>query len=119
MLRGISGYKVHLRLVFFLRSVSFHSQKMIALSGLLGYLCLLASAFVTQLYQIFLFQGCLLGISLGISMPLYMALPSQWFLRHRGLATGIATSGSGIGGGIGSLIVRPLYVSSLHSDFET
>ncbi|KAJ7908486.1 major facilitator superfamily domain-containing protein [Mycena leptocephala] len=83
-------------------------KKMIALSGLLGYLCLLASAFVTQLYQIFLFQGCLLGISLGISMPLYMALPSQWFLRHRGLATGIATSGSGIGGGIGSLIVRPL-----------
>ncbi|KAJ7679089.1 major facilitator superfamily domain-containing protein [Mycena polygramma] len=83
-------------------------KRMIALSGILGYLCLLASAFLTKLYQIFLFQGCLLGISLGISMPLYMALPSQWFLRHRGLATGIATAGSGIGGGIGSLIVRPL-----------
>jgi MFS family permease len=90
------------------------SQKMMALSCLLAYLCLLASAFATKLYQIYLFQGCLLGFSWGISMPLYMALPSQWFLRKRGLATGIAVAGSGIGGGIGSLIVRPLYAPSLH-----
>ncbi|KAJ7868485.1 major facilitator superfamily domain-containing protein [Mycena leptocephala] len=83
-------------------------KKMMALSCLLAYLCLLASAFATKLYQIYLFQGCLLGFSWGISMPLYMALPSQWFLRKRGLATGIAVAGSGIGGGIGSLIVRPL-----------
>ncbi|KAJ7130400.1 major facilitator superfamily domain-containing protein [Mycena epipterygia] len=83
-------------------------KRMIALSCLLGYLCLLASAFATKLYQIFLFQGCLLGLSLGISMPLYMALPSQWFLHQRGLATGIAVAGSGIGGGIESLFVRPL-----------
>ncbi|KAJ7241674.1 major facilitator superfamily domain-containing protein [Mycena haematopus] len=83
-------------------------KRRIALSCVLAYLCLLASAFATKLYQIFLFQGCLLGISTGISMPLYMVLPSQWFLRRRGLATGIAVSGAGIGGGIGSLIVRPL-----------
>ncbi|KAJ7734770.1 major facilitator superfamily domain-containing protein [Mycena maculata] len=83
-------------------------QRMIALSCVLGYLCLLASAFATKLYQVFLFQGCLLGLSFGIAMPLYMALPSQWFLRRRGLATGIAVSGSGIGGGIESLFVRPL-----------
>ncbi|KAJ7151334.1 major facilitator superfamily domain-containing protein [Mycena crocata] len=83
-------------------------KKMIALSCFLGYLCLLASAFATKLYQVFLFQGCLFGLSLGISMPLYMALPSQWFLDKRGLATGIAVAGSGIGGGIESLVVRPL-----------
>lgn len=81
---------------------------MIALSCFLGYLCLIASAFATKLYQVVLFQGCLFGLSLGISMPLYMALPSQWFLRHRGLASGIAIAGSNIGGGIQSLIVRPL-----------
>ncbi|KAJ7700328.1 major facilitator superfamily domain-containing protein [Mycena rosella] len=72
-----------------------------------SWLCLLASAFATKLYQIFLFQGCLLGLSLAISMPLYMALSSQWFLRRRGLATGIAPCGAGIGGGIESLLVRP------------
>ncbi|KAJ7839492.1 hypothetical protein B0H13DRAFT_1533866, partial [Mycena leptocephala] len=54
------------------------------------------------------FQGCLLGFSMGISMPLYMALPSQWFFRRRGLATGIAVGSSGLGGGIESLIVRTL-----------
>ncbi|KAJ7734768.1 major facilitator superfamily domain-containing protein [Mycena maculata] len=83
-------------------------KRMIALSCTLGYLCLLASAFATKLYQVFLFQGCLLGLSFGIAMPLWMALPSQWFLRRRGLATGIAVSGSGIGGGIESLFVRPM-----------
>ncbi|KAJ7178158.1 major facilitator superfamily domain-containing protein [Mycena filopes] len=83
-------------------------KKMIALSCVLAYLCLIASAFATKLYQVFLFQGCLLGFSLGISMPLYMALPSQWFLKQRGLATGIAVAGSGIGGGIECLFVRPL-----------
>ncbi|KAJ6588184.1 major facilitator superfamily domain-containing protein [Mycena capillaripes] len=91
-------------------------KRMIALSCLLAYLCFLASAFATKLYQIFLFQGCLLGFSFGISMPLYMALPSQWFRRRRGLATGIAVAGSGIGGGIGSLIVRPLLSSLGYRD---
>ncbi|KAJ7337419.1 major facilitator superfamily domain-containing protein, partial [Mycena albidolilacea] len=92
------------------------SQKMIALSNLLAYVCLIASAFATKLFEIFLFQGCLLGVSTGISMPLYMALPSQWFLHKRGLATGIAVAGAGIGGGIGSLIVRPLLSSLGYRD---
>ncbi|KAJ3794371.1 major facilitator superfamily domain-containing protein [Lentinula aff. detonsa] len=74
----------------------------------LAYLCLLASAFVTKVYQLFLFQGCLLGLSQGIGMPLYFSLCSQWFLKKRGLATGIAVSGSGIGGGIETLIMRQL-----------
>ncbi|KAJ3981579.1 major facilitator superfamily domain-containing protein [Lentinula detonsa] len=83
-------------------------QKMIAISCFLAYLCLLASAFVTKVYQLFLFQGCLLGLSQGIGMPLYFSLCSQWFLKKRGLATGIAVSGSGIGGGIETLIMRQL-----------
>ncbi|KAJ7201139.1 major facilitator superfamily domain-containing protein [Mycena pura] len=83
-------------------------KKLIALSCFLGYLCLIASAFATKLYQVFLFQGCLLGLSWGISMPLYMALPSQWFLCKRGLATGIAIAGSGMGGAAWSLVVRSL-----------
>ncbi|KAK0452071.1 major facilitator superfamily domain-containing protein [Desarmillaria tabescens] len=85
-------------------------KRLIALSSFLAYLCLLASAFTTKLFHVFLFQGVFLGISHGLSMPLYMSLPSQWFLKKRGLATGLAVSGAGIGGGIQSLVVRKLLV---------
>ncbi|PBK63944.1 MFS general substrate transporter [Armillaria solidipes] len=83
-------------------------KRLLILSSILAYLCLLASAFSTKLYHIFLFQGIFLGFSHGLGMPLYMSLPSQWFLEKRGVATGIAVSGSGIGGGVSSLIVRKL-----------
>ncbi|KAG7445307.1 MFS general substrate transporter [Guyanagaster necrorhizus] len=83
-------------------------KKMIALSSVLAYAFLLSSAFSTKLYHVFLFQGVLLGFAQGLGMPLYMALPAQWFLRKRGFATGLAVAGSGIGGGIGSIIIRVL-----------
>ncbi|KAK0229972.1 major facilitator superfamily domain-containing protein [Armillaria nabsnona] len=83
-------------------------KRLLILSSILAYLCLLASAFSTKLYHVFLFQGIFLGFSHGLGMPLYMSLPSQWFLEKRGVATGLAVSGSGIGGGVSSLIVRKL-----------
>ncbi|PBK86442.1 MFS general substrate transporter [Armillaria gallica] len=83
-------------------------KKLFILSSILTYLCLLASAFSTKLYLVFLFQGIFLGFSHGLGMPLYMSLPSQWFLEKRGVATGLAVSGSGICGGVSSLIVRKL-----------
>lgn len=86
----------------------FNRQRVIAISVSLAYLSLLASAFSTKVYHVFLFQGVCLGISQGLGMPLFVSMPSQWFYRKRGLATGLAISGSGIGGGVGSLIVRRL-----------
>ncbi|GAA5929256.1 hypothetical protein JCM3775_002290 [Rhodotorula graminis] len=59
-----------------------------------------------SLPALFVTQGVLLGISQGLGMSLFMAVPSQWFLKRRGLATGIAMSGSGIGGSIAALILR-------------
>ncbi|KAL1664653.1 major facilitator superfamily domain-containing protein [Schizophyllum commune] len=82
--------------------------RMIVLGCVLTFVSVLGASFSTKLYQIFLCQGVFQGISQGISMPMYMALPSQWFLRRRALATGVAVSGAGIGGAIGSLIMRPL-----------
>ncbi|KAK0194693.1 major facilitator superfamily domain-containing protein [Armillaria mellea] len=83
-------------------------KRLLILSSILAYLCLLGSAFSTKLYHVFLFQGIFLGFSHGLGMPLYMSLPSQWFLEKRGLATGLAVCESGIGGGVSSLIVRKL-----------
>ncbi|KAK0447184.1 major facilitator superfamily domain-containing protein [Armillaria borealis] len=93
-------------------------KRLLILSSILAYLCLLASAFSTKLYHIFLFQGIFLGFSHGLGMPLYMSLPSQWFLEKRGVATGLAVSGSGIGGGVSSLIVRKLKTMLIYSSMH-
>ncbi|THU87383.1 MFS general substrate transporter [Dendrothele bispora CBS 962.96] len=83
-------------------------KKMIALSCIIIYICQLASAFSTKVYQLFLFQGFFNGLGIGMGMPLYISLLSQWFKKRRGLATGLAVSGTGIGGSIQVLILRPL-----------
>ncbi|KAK7453307.1 hypothetical protein VKT23_011982 [Stygiomarasmius scandens] len=83
-------------------------KKMIALSCMIIYLCQLASAFSTKIYQLFLFQGFFNGVGIGMGMPLYISLLSQWFDKKRGLATGLTVSGTGIGGSVQVLILRPL-----------
>ncbi|KAK7049927.1 hypothetical protein VNI00_005357 [Paramarasmius palmivorus] len=84
---------------------------MILISCALTYACLIASAFSTNIVHVFLLQGAFLGFAQGIAMPLYVSLPSQWFNKKRGLASGFAVSGSGIGGGVQTLIVRQLIVN--------
>ncbi|KIY68467.1 MFS general substrate transporter [Cylindrobasidium torrendii FP15055 ss-10] len=82
----------------------------IATSSVLSFVAYLVSAFSTKLWHIVLTQGVFLGLAQGLAMPLFMSLPSQWFLRHRGAATGLSLGGSGIGAGIFSLIMRELFV---------
>lgn len=59
---------------------------------------LMLAAFSKKLWQIYLTQGVLLSFGLAfIFIPSLTLLP-QWFRKKRSLATGIATSGSGVGG---------------------
>jgi hypothetical protein len=78
---------------------------------------LFLASFSNQLYQYYLTQGILYGIGASFTyfvslspftcIMLYanncfgkpaVSIPSQWFDKRRGLATGIAVSGSGVGG---------------------
>lgn len=60
-----------------------------------GYL--LASC-ATQLWHLYLTQGLLFGWGGGMVFFATISLPSQYFEKKRGLATGLAVSGAGIGG---------------------
>jgi MFS family permease len=51
-------------------------------------------------------QGILQGIGCGLTLPMVFALPSQWFKKRRGLATGIVIAGAAVGGAVSSLIIQ-------------
>ncbi|KAI0742918.1 major facilitator superfamily domain-containing protein [Daedaleopsis nitida] len=69
---------------------------------------MLACTFSTKLWHFFVVMGPLQGIANALVFPLIVALPAQWFLKYRALATGIVVAGSSIGGAVSSLIFRAL-----------
>ncbi|KAG0199957.1 hypothetical protein BGX28_006864, partial [Mortierella sp. GBA30] len=64
---------------------------------------LIATSFSTQVWQLYIFQGILYGIGASLVFFPSLSLPSQWFKRRRGFATGIAVAGGGFGG----LVISP------------
>lgn len=46
--------------------------------------------------------------------PCVLAAPAQWFVRRRGMASGIAISGSGIGGLVFSVVIEKMNASIGH-----
>ncbi|KAG0265310.1 hypothetical protein BG011_005010 [Mortierella polycephala] len=59
---------------------------------------LIATSFSTQVWQLYIFQGILYGLGASLAFFPSLSLPSQWFKRRRGFATGIAVAGGGFGG---------------------
>ncbi|KAJ1917349.1 hypothetical protein H4219_003260 [Mycoemilia scoparia] len=59
---------------------------------------MLTSLVTTDPWQLVLGQGVMLGIGLAFVAQASMVLPSQFFSKYRGLATGISSSGSCVGG---------------------
>ncbi|MDO8637464.1 MAG: MFS transporter [Dehalococcoidia bacterium] len=72
-------------------------RKLVLLSGVLMGLSFALSAGVTVAWQLFLYFGLLQGIGRGIPYNPLMATIARWFQTRRGLATGIALSGGGVG----------------------
>jgi len=71
----------------------------------LGYLLM---SQIGVLWQLYLFYGVIIAIGMsGAWVPLIATIP-KWFVKRRGLMTGIVTSGSGIGTMLLSLVASRL-----------
>ena len=71
--------------------------------GLFTGISLLITSQTISVWQIFLSYSILLSIGTGASLSVIMSVVSRWFYKKRGLALGIATSGTGLG----VLVVSP------------
>ncbi|KII88067.1 hypothetical protein PLICRDRAFT_176807 [Plicaturopsis crispa FD-325 SS-3] len=65
--------------------------------------CVMALGFVlasfsTRVWHLYLTQGIIFGLGSGLAYIPAVSVISQWFDKRRGLATGIAVGGSGVGG---------------------
>ncbi|MET7769840.1 MFS transporter [Nocardia sp. NPDC005366] len=70
------------------------------------------TVFMTQAWQLVLAWGLLVGVGVGsMSMPFVATITGRWFVRQRGLVTGVLTAA----GATGQLIFLPL-VSALARD---
>ena len=72
-------------------------RRVVSLMGLFTGLSLLITSQANSLWQLFLSYSLLLGIGTGGTMPVLMSVVSRWFEKKRGLAVGLAASGSGLG----------------------
>lgn len=79
------------------------------LTQAMGYIL---SSFCFKSYAgLLILQGIIVGNACALNFMTTVPLPTQWFLKKRGLATGITSAGGGLGGAAFSIIVNKLIQS--------
>lgn len=71
-------------------------------------LALVGASFTHQTWQLFLSQGMLFGVGMGLLFVGTVGIVPQWFTKRRSLANGIGTAGSGLGGMMYSLATNAM-----------
>ena len=69
---------------------------------------LFMTSLVTRFYQALLAQGICIGLGMGMLLIPSVGLPSTWFVRRRGLAVGIVSSGASVAGIVLPIALRHL-----------
>lgn len=82
----------------------FGPRPVIAAGGVLIGSGLLLTSIASHILHVYLAYGLILGVGVSCAFVPSVATVGQWFEKRRGLATGIAVSGTGIG----SLVLAPL-----------
>lgn len=83
-------------------------KKFIIAGSVIIFIGQLLAAFCRNYWSILLTQGLMQGLGCGLLTPMIFAIPSQWFQKRRGVATGIVITGASFGGGIPSLVVQEM-----------
>ncbi|KAJ2611413.1 hypothetical protein GGF44_006153, partial [Coemansia sp. RSA 1694] len=76
----------------------FDTRVMNAVGAIIMGAALIAGSFCKSVEMLMLTQGLLYGVGASFPFVAGTSIPAQWFTKRRGLATGIALSGSGLGG---------------------
>ncbi|KAF5857332.1 hypothetical protein ETB97_005947 [Aspergillus alliaceus] len=83
--------------------------KVLLIGGSIGVLvAIFMISLCSQYYQIFLAQAVLLGISMGFVTWPPLAVVSRHLPHHRGLALGVITGGSSVGGVVWPIMIEQL-----------
>ncbi|EME80989.1 uncharacterized protein MYCFIDRAFT_26691 [Pseudocercospora fijiensis CIRAD86] len=75
-----------------------HPRRLIAFGGFFAVLGLMMTSLCTTYWQIFLAQGVCIGLGSGSLFIVAVAVIPGWFEKRRAIATGLAATGSSIGG---------------------
>ncbi|KAI8967438.1 major facilitator superfamily domain-containing protein [Mycotypha africana] len=84
---------------------------MLTTAVILWVLGLMLASIATQIWQLYLTQGVLMGLAASLVWFPCISAAQQWFSKKRGLSVGIAISGSGFGGLILSNILQAIFDS--------
>lgn len=77
---------------------NFNPQAVVFVGGILFGIACVAASFGKRLWHFQLSQGLLLGVGTCLSFVPSMTVAPTWFDKHRGLAMGFISAGTGIGG---------------------
>jgi len=75
----------------------FGPAKVMLFCGLVGGLGLILTSQIDTLWQLYVTYGLIVGIGLSAHYATSTATTARWFIKRRGLALGVVTSGVGLG----------------------
>lgn len=83
-------------------------RKMMYIGSFLMVFGLMMTSLASNYWQIILAQSVCTGCGMGLVALGALATPGTWFVRHRGLAVGLGSTGSSIGGLVFPVVLRRL-----------
>ena len=89
----------------------FGPRIVVSLSGLLFGLGYLLMSQISTVWQLYLFYGLIIGTAMSGTFPPLSSTIARWFVKRRGMMTGILVAGIGIGTLIGAPVANWLITS--------